>query len=294
MPYATLDGLRIHYEVAGSGPPLLMLAPGGFDAAIERWRMNGVWAELRPLETLQKEFQIIAYDRREIGLSDARVEPLSWEMYAREAVGLLDHLKIDRAYALGGCIGCALALALGARFPERFHAFLMHWPVGGYRWMHKGLDAFNGHIEFVRQQGLAAAAERGKQEKTFWRGDPSAGPWAWTLSRDAAFAAGFVRQDPEAYLRVVERSRDNLFNDTMPSGASGEQIVNIKVPAFIMSGDDPAHSHSSAVTLRELLPDVVLSPHLPPQQNAETVGRWIRDSVAAAGKKGAHRQATAA
>ena len=35
MSFATIDGIRIHYEVAGSGPPLLMLAPGGFDAAID-------------------------------------------------------------------------------------------------------------------------------------------------------------------------------------------------------------------------------------------------------------------
>lgn len=53
-------------------------------------------------------------------------------------------------------------------------------------------------------------------------------------------------------------------------------------PPLIMSGDDASHSTSSAHALRELVPGSVLSPLMPPQQNAATVTAWIRDSVAAA------------
>ncbi len=280
MSYATINGIKIHYEVNGSGPPLLMLAPGGFDAEIGRWRLNGVWQELQPLDTLPRDYTIIAYDRREIGESGARVEPLTWDLYAREAIGLLDHLKIDKAFLLGGCIGVALCLAIGARFPQRCRALLMHFPVGGYRWMRKGVDAFNGHIQHVRTYGLAGAVEQSKKEKTFWRGNPAGGPWAWSISADPEFAAAFVKQDVDSYVRIVEQSRDNLFNDTMPSGATGAEMIAMKIPAFIMPGDDPAHSYSAAQTLRELLPQVKLSPLMPPQQNAQNVGQWIRDATA--------------
>ena len=71
----------------------------------------------------------------------------------------------------------------------------------------------------------------------------------------------------------------------MPSGATGEQLMAIKSPSFIMSGDDASHSSSSAHALRELIPGSVLSPLLPPQQDATAVTAWIRDSVAAAGKQ---------
>ena len=280
MSYATIDGIKVHYEVNGSGPPLLLLAPGGFDAEIGRWRMNGVWQDLQPLDTLPRDYTVIAYDRREIGESGGRVEPLSWELYAREAIGLLDHLKIEKAFMLGGCIGCALQLAIGARFPQRCQALLMHFPVGGYRWMRKGIDAFNGHIQYVRRHGLADVAEQAKKEKSFWRGNPAGGPWAWLISADAEFAATFVKQDVESYVRIVEQSRDSLFNDTMPSGASGEELIAMKIPAFIMPGDDPAHSYSGAQALRELMPQVKLSPLMPPQQNAQNVGQWIRDATA--------------
>jgi hypothetical protein len=38
MPVETVDGLEIHYEIKGSGTPLLLFAPGGFDATIDKWR----------------------------------------------------------------------------------------------------------------------------------------------------------------------------------------------------------------------------------------------------------------
>ena len=282
MPFANIEGIKIHYETMGSGPPLLMLAPGGFDASMERWRLNGVWKDLQPLDTLTRDFKLIAYDRRELGESGGRVEPLTGELYAREAVALLDQLAIDKAFLLGGCIGCTLALAIAAYSPERCRGLLLHWPVGGFRWMQKGLTAFNGHIIYTRQHGLAGAAERAKQTKSFWRGEPDGGPWSWPIASDPAFAQAFVHQHLERYIKIVEQSRDKLFNDTMPPGATGEQLMAMNVPAFIMPGDDASHSTSSAHALRELMPQVKLSPLMPPQQNAETVGLWIRESAAAA------------
>ena len=75
--------------------------------------------------------------------------------------------------------------------------------------------------------------------------------------------------------------------DRREAGTSGgriEQLMAIKHPSFIMAGDDASHSTSSAHQLRELIPGSVLSPLMPPQQNAETVQRWILDSVAAGEK----------
>ena len=42
MPFATINGIKIHYQVQGSGPPLLMLAPGGFGSVMSRWTAAGV------------------------------------------------------------------------------------------------------------------------------------------------------------------------------------------------------------------------------------------------------------
>jgi pimeloyl-ACP methyl ester carboxylesterase len=281
MPQAMINGLKINYAVKGDGPPMIMLSPGGFDSNIDGWSSRSVWKDLRPLETLAKEFTMIAYDRREAGQSGGRVEPHTWYMWAAEAVGLLDHLKIDRAWIIGGCMGVSVASAIGAHFPERCLGLLMHWPVGGFRWRAKGHLNFNKHIAFARANGLAAVAARAKKAAGFWA-DPESGPWATVLAQEEAFAAKYVKQDLEQYRAVVADSRDTVFDDTMPSGATGEQLMAIKLPAFIMSGDDASHATSAAHALRELIPGSVLSPLMPPQQNAATATAWIRESVASA------------
>lgn len=279
MPQATIAGLKINYVVQGSGPALIMLSPGGFDSNIDGWSSRSVWKDLRPLDTLAKDFTMIAYDRREAGKSGGWVEPHTWHMWAAEAVGLLDHLKIERAWVIGGCMGVSVASAMGAYFPARCAGLLMHWPVGGFRWRAKGHLNFDKHIAYARANGLAAVAGRAKKAAGFWA-DPESGPWATVLAQDEAFAAKYMKQDLEQYLAVVAYSRDTLFNDTMPSGATGEQLMAIKLPSFIMSGDDASHATSAAHALRELIPGSVLSPLMPPQQNAATVTAWIRESVA--------------
>src|SRR5207237_7959175 len=74
VPFATLDGIRTRYEVIGSGPPLLMYAPGGFDATVEKWSTMGVYARVKLLEHLPKRYSCIAFDRRECGQSGGRVD----------------------------------------------------------------------------------------------------------------------------------------------------------------------------------------------------------------------------
>lgn len=78
MPTTTIDGLAVNYLVTGEAPPLIMLSPGGFDSTVDGWSRRGVWKKLRPLDTLVRDVRMIAYDRRESGLSGGRVEQLTW------------------------------------------------------------------------------------------------------------------------------------------------------------------------------------------------------------------------
>jgi hypothetical protein len=80
-----------------------------------------------------------------------------------------------------------------------------------------------------------------------------------------------VRQDVERYLDVCARSRDAIFNDTMPSGASGDELMRMNVPALIMSGADTRHTVSAAWALKELMPQSELWDVLPPRQNGANV-----------------------
>jgi len=270
MTTAMIDGLEVNYVMRGSGPALLMLAPGGFDATLEKWTTAGVWQGMRPLETLASEFTLIAYDRRESGASGGRVEKLSWSLFADQAKGLLDHLKISEAYVLGGCMGCSVALAFAARYPQATRALILHWPVGGYRWKLNGGDRFARHARFAKDSGPAGVVKRAHEGKSFWQ-DPEAGPWASVIVHDARFAETFSKQDAERYLGLVAASGRTLFDRDMPPGAEPEEILAMKAPALIIPGDDPAHAASGAFYLRELLPKPEFWPTMPPDQTPDRV-----------------------
>lgn len=278
MPFADIQGIRTRYELLGEGPPLLLLAPVGGDDPISRRWADRVWRGFRPLEALVPHFRVIVYDRRESGGSGGSIEPLSWALCARHAKGLLDHLGIEQAYLLGGCVGCSVALAFAAQFPERCRALFLHWPVGGFHWLNRGRSNFERHIAFAREHGLEAVADLARRSKIFWN-EPDAGPWSSIIATDREFAESFVRQDLRRYLHIVEQSRDSLFGDTLPAGATCEQLVAMNVPAFIMPGNDPLHTTSSAHVLCELMPQARLSPLKPSQQNAVTIAHWIHESA---------------
>jgi pimeloyl-ACP methyl ester carboxylesterase len=280
MPFAQVQGIQTRYEVLGEGPALLLLAPVGFDDPVSRRWADRVWRGFRPLDALVPHFRVIVYDRRETGGTGGSVEPLSWALCAHHARGLLDHLGVEQAYLLGACVGCSVALALAAEYPERCRSLLLHWPVGGYHWLSRGRANFDRHIAFAREHGLKGVTELARRSRIFWS-DPDAGPWSSIMASDDAFAESFVRQDLDRYLQIVEQSRDNLFSDTLPAGASCNQLVMMQVPAFIMPGNDALHTASCAHTLRELMPQATLSPLKPSQQNAATIAHWIFESTGA-------------
>jgi pimeloyl-ACP methyl ester carboxylesterase len=169
MPTATIDGLEVYYETRGSGAPLLMCAPGGFDSTVEKWRTATAWKEIDGVEKLATKFQLILYDRRESGRSGGRVEKLTWELYARQGKALLEYLKIESAFVIGGCMGCSVATAFAISFPQAVRALLLHWPVGGYRWKLSGQKRFERHAAFAREKGLAGVIERAREKKASFR-----------------------------------------------------------------------------------------------------------------------------
>jgi pimeloyl-ACP methyl ester carboxylesterase len=273
MPFASLNAIRVNYVIQGSGAPLLMFAPGGFGSVIARWTAQGgkrEWKEMDALTTLSRHFRCIAYDRRESGQSGGRIEPLTWDLYVREAKELLDLAGVKEAHILGSCMGASLALAFAARHPQACRTLILHWPVGGYRWMMKGHSFFQRHIDFVRAHGLAAIVERAPQGVNFWL-DPEIGPWGSPAAIDADFSKKLVAMDLPTYLAIVEKSRDHIFNDTMPSGASGAELMKIDIPAIILPGNDSSHAYSASLALKELMPRAELWDRMPPQQTGRNV-----------------------
>jgi pimeloyl-ACP methyl ester carboxylesterase len=254
VPTAVIDSIPTRYEVTGSGPPLLMFSPGGFDSSLEGWRTVGIYRRLRLLDHLTEKFTCVTFDRRESGRSGGRLERISWADYVRQGVGLLDHLGIDRAHLMGGCVGCSTVAAVAVAHPERVLSMVLYSPAGGVKYRMKQHDRFRHHLVYADEQGLDQVVALARGTDAGFTKDPRVGPWAQVIRGDAEFAAAYARTDPDRYRATVTGMARLLFDrDTVP-GPEPEDLLRLDVPALIVPGQDTSHAPSAARYLQECLP----------------------------------------
>ena len=254
MPTAVIDGIATEYEEVGSGPPLLMFSPGGFNAAMDNWRNQGVYAKFKPLDHLPERYRCIVFDRREAGRSGGRVERVIWADYVAQGKGLLDHLGIDRAAIMGGCQGCAPAAAMAVAHPEVVSSMVLFWPTGGARYRIRNHAQFGQHLAYVQEHGLEGVASLVESHDKGFSQDPRIGPWGPVLRHDRSFADTYVRQDPDQYSLVVGGMVRGLIDRDTALGAEPEDLLRLDVPTLVIPGNDASHGTSAARYLEECIP----------------------------------------
>lgn len=283
MPHAVIDGISTRYEVIGEGPPLLMYSPGGFDARVEKWTDLGVYARIRLLEHLPKHFSCILFDRRENGQSGGRVERITWGHYARQGAGLLDHLGIDRAHLMGGCMGCCPVAALAVARPERALSLVLYWPVGGASYRISSHQRFARHLAFVEENGLQAVVDLVKSHAKNFSADPRGGPWGDPIRNSEDFARAYAAMDAKTYLLTVTAMVRGLFDRDTAPGAEPEELMALDLPSLVIPGADGAHATSAARYLQECLAGADYWDVAPDGQTEETAPARIIDFLKSAG-----------
>ena len=120
--------VRIHYQVSGSGFPLLLIAGGGLNSTIA--------ALNNPFDAIGEfngEYRCIAADLRNAttGQSSGPLEiDRPWDAYADDHLGLMDYLGIDSFMVMGFCIGGPFIWNLLKRAPGRIVAAVLAQPSG--------------------------------------------------------------------------------------------------------------------------------------------------------------------
>lgn len=254
MPTAEIDGILTRYQVIGSGPPVLMFAPGGFDARLEQWTTLGVYARTKLLDRLSEKYACILFDRRECGESGGRIERVSWSHFAAQGKGLLDHLNIKRAHLLGGCMGCGPVMAFTVAYPNAALSMVLYWPVGGVKYRISSHQRFAEHLAYAQQHGLEQVVRLVTGEGQPFNKDPRGGPWASVISRDRAFADTFAKQRLDDYKLIVAGMARTLFDRDTAPGAEPEDLLRLDIRALIVPGRDASHATSAARYLEECLP----------------------------------------
>jgi pimeloyl-ACP methyl ester carboxylesterase len=131
MPFYEKGDVRIHYQEAGSGFPLLVIPGGGLNSTVAGLAHH----PFNPIEEFSGEYRVIAADLRNANGGQS-VGPLEidrpWDAYADDQLGLMDHLGIGEFMVLGFCIGGPFIWNLLRRAPRRIVAAVLAQP-SGYR-----------------------------------------------------------------------------------------------------------------------------------------------------------------
>ena len=270
MHTALIDGISTRYEVIGNGPPLLMYSPAGFDATLDKWTTQGVYARIKLLDYLPKKYTCIIFDHRECGQSGGRVERITWGHYVAQGKGLLDHLGIKRAHLLGGCMGCCPVVAFGVAHPEMVLSMILYWPVGGAKYRISTHKRFADHLAYVEQQGPAGVVSLVMQEGKPFNAEPRGGPWASVIKSDRAFAEAYAKLDVEEYKQLVTEMCRTLFDRDTSPGAEPEDMLRLDIPTLVVPGRDASHATSAARYLEECLPRSEYWDVLPEEQTEQT------------------------
>jgi pimeloyl-ACP methyl ester carboxylesterase len=255
MPFANCDGINTRYEITGSGPPLLLFSPGGFNATLEQWSALGIYKKIQPLDWLSQHFTCIAFDRRECGQSGGRVERVTFAHFVRQAVALLDHLKIEKAHLMGGCMGCSPVAAFAVMHPQRVERMVLWWPVGGPKYRMSSHMRMAQHLGFVQAEGIQGVVDLVRESGKPFNADPRGGPWASVIKSDPEFAKSYAAMDVEDYKLVVQGMARTMFDRDTAPGAEPEDMMRLTIPALIVPGNDAFHATSAARYLQECLPN---------------------------------------
>jgi pimeloyl-ACP methyl ester carboxylesterase len=145
--FTSQDGVKLYYEVEGSGPPVVFHLGAGAD--IELWRQAGY------VGPLSKSHTCVLFDHRGHGKSDhpTSVEANHIDRYADDVIRLVQHLGLSEALFLGWSNAIHVGLRAAQRRPDMFGSLVLLGGMGRPRPMAKIEEATRRRVAEIRQKG---------------------------------------------------------------------------------------------------------------------------------------------
>jgi pimeloyl-ACP methyl ester carboxylesterase len=220
MPIFEKGAVRIRYEEAGSGFPLLVTPGGGLNSRVKNWPT----AVFNAMEELSSDFRCITMDQRNAneGESSGPI-PVDdpWSAFADDQISVMDHLGIDKFFFMGYCIGGPFVLKVMERAPDRVVAGVLCQPVG-----HRPEDP-----DVMYRSG-----------RDTWAPD--------FLAR----TPGISMETIEAYLHNLYRRRPDFVYSV-----SRDFVRSCQIPMLVLPDDVPAHPLAVANEIVDLAPNAEVS-----------------------------------
>jgi pimeloyl-ACP methyl ester carboxylesterase len=237
--------VRIRYEEAGSGVPLLLIAGGGLNSTIANFTTT---SPFDPIAEFKGEYRTIASDLRNAvgGQSTGPIEAdRPWDSYTDDHLGLMDHLKIDKFMVMGFCIGGPFIWNLLRRAPDRVIAAVLAQPSGS----------------------------RPEARDMFYEGNMKG--WGPAL----------VAKRPEITMDQVDKFLNKMYrtNPDFVFTVTRDFVRNCQTPVLILPDDIPAHPYAVAMEAAMLAPkaEVSMFPWKEPKERIPLAVRQIHSFLRA-------------
>ena len=236
--------VRIHYEEAGTGFPLLLIAGGGLESTISALARG----PFDPIAEFKDEYRCTAADLRNAngGQSSGPLEiDRPWDSYTDDHLGLMDHLGIDKFMVMGFCIGGPFVWNLLRRAPDRVVAAVLAQPSGSRP---EARDLF--YEGNMKAWGPALVARRPEI----------------TMDMVDKFLTRMYRTNPDFVFTVTR-----------------DFVRNCQTPVLILPDDIPAHPYAVAMEAAMLAPkaEVSMFPWKEPKERIPLAVRQIRSFLRA-------------
>jgi pimeloyl-ACP methyl ester carboxylesterase len=237
--------VRIHFEEAGSGFPLLLIAGGGLNSTISNFTSG---SPFNPIEEFRGEYRCIASDLRNANAGQS-TGPLEidrpWDAYTDDHLGLMDHLGIDKFMVLGFCIGGPFIWNLLRRAPNRIVAAVLAQPSGS----------------------------RPEMRDLFYENNMKG--WGPEL----------VNRRPDISMEQVEKFLTRMYrtNPDFVFTVTRDFVRNCQTPVLILPDDIPAHPYAVAMEAAMLAPkaEVSMFPWKEPKERIPLAVRQIHSFLRA-------------
>jgi pimeloyl-ACP methyl ester carboxylesterase len=219
MPFYQRGEVRIYYEEAGAGFPLLLIPGGGLNSTIAHLK-----SPFDAIAEFKGEYRVIAADLRNAndGQSAGPLEiDRPWDAYTDDQLGLLDHLGIRECLVMGFCIGGPFIWNLLKRAPDRIVAAVLAQPSG---FRPELPDLFYNNN--IKGWGPPLVARRPEI----------------TMAMVDAFLDAMYRKNADFVFTVTR-----------------DFVRNCKTPILVLPDDVPAHPYAVAMETVRLAPDAEAS-----------------------------------
>jgi pimeloyl-ACP methyl ester carboxylesterase len=246
MSFYEKGDVRIRFEEAGSGFPLLVIAGGGLNSSISGF--TGASSPFDPIAEFKGEYRVIASDLRNAnpGQSTGPLEiDRPWDSYTDDHLGLMDHLGIRKFMVLGFCIGGPFIWNMLKRAPDRVVAAVLAQPSGS----------------------------RPEARDFFYDGNMKG--WGPEL----------VKRRPDLTMETVDKFLTKMYR-TDPDfvfTASRDFVRHCQTPVLILPDDIPAHPYAVAMEAAMLAPkaEVSMFPWKEPKERIPLAVRQIHSFLRA-------------